>query len=152
MAHFWLSTDDIMSALPTPPRAMTISFHTGTRLYWCDAQLDKIESSDIYGNDRKFILGSQHAALHPFDLIWHYESLIWTDWYYGGLGLNEGFDYAWPKNYVVSNIFLRPAGIHVYDGKKKKIKYIYIYIYSRSSSTYPLRVIRWAGHTHVLQG
>ena len=79
--------------------------------------LNQIETSDIYGGDRKVILDSHQATFHPFGLIWHEGSLMWTDWQYSGIGVSdEDYDEAWPKNYVVGNILSNPVGIHVYDG------------------------------------
>ena len=104
--------------LQGPDLNFILTFCPGSRLYWCDAYLDKIESSDLSGSDRKLLLDSSHGTLHhPFDIIFHHGTLMWTDWKLYGIGVSEGSQHSWPKNYFLPGGFSRPGGFHVYEGK-----------------------------------
>ncbi|XP_072173107.1 uncharacterized protein [Diadema setosum] len=89
----------------------------GDRLYWCDASLDKIESSDPFGLDRKTILDSSHNLIHPFGLIWHRGTLMWTDQDLDGFASLRLDGQDWPSEFAVIGAFTRPAGFYVFDGK-----------------------------------
>ena len=47
------------------------------RLYWVDAKLDKIETSDLNGRHRATLL---QQAPHPFGLTVFGDYMYWTDW------------------------------------------------------------------------
>ena len=51
-------------------------------LYWCDAQLDKIERVDLQGNNRMLILDLSYSndSYHPFGFALYEDALFWTDW------------------------------------------------------------------------
>ena len=85
----------------------------GDRLIWCDARLDKIESSDPLGQDRRLLLDVTHGVLHPFDMIMYQGTLMWTDWNLHGIGVQERDQKAWPRVYANTLIIDRPAGFHV---------------------------------------
>lgn len=92
--------DDIMSGI-------------GDRLIWCDALLDKIESSDTLGQDRRILLDATHGVLHPIDMIMYQGTLMWTDLVFHGIGVQEGDQQAWPRVYTTIAIIAQPGGIHV---------------------------------------
>ena len=48
-------------------------------LYWCDAQLDRIERVDLRGNNRALMLDLSFD-MHPFGLILYSNVLYWSDW------------------------------------------------------------------------
>ena len=48
------------------------------RIYWVDAGLDKIESVDYNGNNRKVVL--LYHGLHPFGVALVPPFLFFTDW------------------------------------------------------------------------
>lgn len=58
------------------PNALCIDY-TAERLYWVDAKLDKIETSDLSGRHRVTLL---QQAPHPFGLTLFGDHLYWTDW------------------------------------------------------------------------
>ena len=60
------------------PNGVTIDMKTG-RIYWCDAELDKIESINMNGTDRRTIITSPHIV-HPFGISTFGGYLYWTDW------------------------------------------------------------------------
>jgi hypothetical protein len=61
----------------TWPNALTIDIPTNT-LYWADAKLHVIESSDIHGRNRRPVLTL--GVRHPFGLTVFENRLFWSDW------------------------------------------------------------------------
>ena len=59
------------------PNGLTIDQATN-RLFWADAKLDKIESSDLAGGNRQLMMSSS-SDIHPFGLALHQDMLYWTD-------------------------------------------------------------------------
>ncbi|XP_035222365.1 low-density lipoprotein receptor-related protein 4-like, partial [Stegodyphus dumicola] len=59
------------------PNGLTIDYEA-RRLYWVDAQLDRIEASDLTGKHRMQLV---HDVLHPFGLTLYGPYLFWTDWH-----------------------------------------------------------------------
>ena len=59
------------------PNALTID-RAAQILYWADASLDKIESSNIDGTNRRTIL--QEGIRHPFSIVSFNSTLYWSDW------------------------------------------------------------------------
>jgi sugar lactone lactonase YvrE len=49
------------------------------RIYWCDAKLDRIESSNYNGSDRRVVLDD--VLPHPFGLTLLGDFIYWTDWH-----------------------------------------------------------------------
>ena len=60
------------------PNAITLDYQTQT-LYWADANLDKIETSDTSGLFRMIITNSQFIV-HPFAITVFKDRLYWSDW------------------------------------------------------------------------
>lgn len=60
------------------PSGLTIN-HITSRLYWVDANLLKIETSDLEGRERK-VLFTQPATPLPYGITVYNGSLFWTDW------------------------------------------------------------------------
>ncbi|XP_071508204.1 uncharacterized protein [Diadema antillarum] len=89
----------------------------GNRLYWCDANLDKIESCDPFGLDRRTLLDSSHISIHPYGLIWHRGTLMWTDWELDGFVSMQLDGQDWPNEFAVIRRFTRPTGFHVFDAQ-----------------------------------
>ena len=58
------------------PNGLAIDYECH-RLYWADAQLDRIETSDLSGRLRVQLV---HGATHPFGLTQLGGYLYWTDW------------------------------------------------------------------------
>lgn len=58
------------------PNGLTID-HDARRLYWADAQLDRIETSDLNGRYRVQLV---QMVTHPFGLAQYGQHLYWTDW------------------------------------------------------------------------
>ncbi|CAD5215557.1 unnamed protein product [Bursaphelenchus xylophilus] len=50
------------------------------RIYWADAKVKMISSSDYYGKNVRTVLHSHTHLRHPFSLTVFEERLYWTDW------------------------------------------------------------------------
>ena len=59
------------------PDGLTIDYTTQI-LYWADASLDKIESSNVDGSNRALL--TTNLILHPFGITYHNGYLYWSDW------------------------------------------------------------------------
>ncbi|XP_022326935.2 low-density lipoprotein receptor-related protein 4-like isoform X2 [Crassostrea virginica] len=58
------------------PNGLSIDYEM-QRLYWVDAKLDKIETSDFNGDNRAVLI---RDIIHPFGLAVYEEHIYWTDW------------------------------------------------------------------------
>lgn len=58
------------------PNGLTID-RPESRLYWNDAKLGNIESSDLEGKDRRLIVSN---LPHPYGLVVVGNHVYWTDW------------------------------------------------------------------------
>uniref|UniRef100_A0A8C4QPU2 LDL receptor related protein 4 n=1 Tax=Eptatretus burgeri TaxID=7764 RepID=A0A8C4QPU2_EPTBU len=58
------------------PNGLTLDYDL-ERMFWVDAQLDRIESSNLEGKARKVLM--DHVP-HPFALTQHEGFIYWTDW------------------------------------------------------------------------
>ncbi|KRZ84264.1 Very low-density lipoprotein receptor [Trichinella sp. T8] len=61
------------------------------RLYWVDAKLKQICSSNYFGQDKKVILNSRNRIYHPFSVSVFEETLYWTDWNSEGVHMANKF-------------------------------------------------------------
>ena len=59
------------------PNALTIEIPTQT-LYWADAKLQIIETSNVDGTGRRILLS--HGVNHPFSMSIFEDYLYWIDW------------------------------------------------------------------------
>lgn len=59
------------------PNGLTID-RDAQLLYWADASLDKIESSNVNGTNRRLLL--RNGVRHPFSIIVFNNTLYWSDW------------------------------------------------------------------------
>uniref|UniRef100_A0AC34G3K7 Low-density lipoprotein receptor repeat class B n=1 Tax=Panagrolaimus sp. ES5 TaxID=591445 RepID=A0AC34G3K7_9BILA len=55
------------------------------KIYWADAFLDKIESCDLNGKNRRTIISDPDAVPHVFGMTIADNFLYWTDWTYRGI-------------------------------------------------------------------
>ena len=63
------------------PFGLTLDYQNQV-LYWIDASLDKIESSNVDGTNRTLIanLASSSPNYHPFSVSFFNSVLYWSDW------------------------------------------------------------------------
>ena len=59
------------------PNGLTIDIESQL-LYWADAKLDKIESSNVDGTNRRTL--TDVGIFHPFSLTMLHGELYWSDW------------------------------------------------------------------------
>lgn len=86
------------------------------RIYWVDARLDKVESVDYNGNNRKVIL--QYSGLHPFGVALVPPFLFFTDW----ATLQEFYQLDAVTGEVLRSYSIiggRPMGIVPYDSTRQ---------------------------------
>ena len=83
-------------------------------LYWCDAQLDKIERVDLQGNNRVLILdlSSNNDSYHPFGLALYEDALFWTDWITQSV---HRYNMTSSLSDVLVHGMGTPMEIHIYD-------------------------------------
>ena len=92
------------------PNGLTIDQATN-RLFWADAKLDTIESSDLTGANRHLILSSS-SDIHPYGLTVHQGMLYWTDWNTKSISRFNLSNAS--KEEIVSGL-QKPMDIHVFD-------------------------------------
>ena len=59
------------------PNALTLDYDSQI-LYWADANLDKIESSNVDGSNRKLV--TVRGLFHTFGITVFQDRLYWSDW------------------------------------------------------------------------
>nr|XP_022902920.1 low-density lipoprotein receptor-related protein 2 [Onthophagus taurus] len=92
------------------PNALTIDYFTD-RLYWADAHLDYIASTDLEGKNRHIVL-SGTSVPHVFALNLFDDYIYWTDWNLKCINRankNTGKDLT-----LLRNTTHRPYDIHIY--------------------------------------
>ena len=104
-AHTTIISSDIVW-----PSGLAIDHHTHT-LYWSDASLDQLESSDFNGEHRTILMERQFI-FYPFGLAYFNSTLYWGDWVVGflyRLSVVDTTDY----NYVRAVLESEPTGLRV---------------------------------------
>ena len=84
-------------------------------MYWCDAALNRIETTDLNGVDRRKLFMITDPDIHPFDIGIYNTYVYWTDWalnklirmdkYAGGIA-----------DAVGPSVFARAGGLHIHQG------------------------------------
>ena len=92
------------------PNGLTIDQATN-RLFWTDAKLDKIEVSDLNGENRQLIMSSS-ANIHPYGLAVYLDILYWTDWNTKSI---SRYNLSSGNQDIVVNGLQKPMDIHVFD-------------------------------------
>ena len=92
------------------PFGLTIDQATN-RLFWTDAQLDKIEMSNLNGGNRQLIMSSA-ANILPCGLAVYQNMLYWTDWNYKSI---SRYNLSSGKQDIVVTGLKKPMDIHVFD-------------------------------------
>jgi len=93
----------------TWPNALTLDYDTQT-LYWMDAYLDKLESSNVNGLNRRLL--SRAYIYHPFGITLFRGRLYWTDWQVNAV-LSAHLNQPQNVSVVMGPLVLDPLGIHV---------------------------------------
>lgn len=104
----------IINSSLTQPSGLAIDY-TERRLYWSDASREKIERSDLDGNNRQVLIS---ATIYPFALSVHGNFIYWTDLQLHGV-------YRAEKNTgsnmieIVKRIEESPRDIHIFTSQKQ---------------------------------
>ena len=94
----------------TWPNALTLDFDTQI-LYWADARLDKIESSNIDGSNR-ILLTNLSTIYHPFSITLFRGVLYWSGWFLQSI-ISVPLDAANRNTTIVPELDERPMAVHV---------------------------------------
>ncbi|XP_035827354.1 low-density lipoprotein receptor-related protein 2 [Aplysia californica] len=97
------------------PNGLTIDFEE-EKIYWADAQKDRIERAGLDGNYREVIV---ETTVHPFSLTVFGFYIYWTDWTLRGIYRAEKHTGANMKM-LVQGLSTRPMGVTVYSQEKQK--------------------------------
>ncbi len=91
------------------PNGLTIDYQT-QRLFWVDANLNIIESSNVDGSDRTVV--TTQLIIHPFDITFHQDRLYWSDWAFKAVLTTHTGE---PDNVtlLVTSLPVEPMGISV---------------------------------------
>ncbi|GFR69842.1 low-density lipoprotein receptor-related protein 2-like, partial [Elysia marginata] len=96
------------------PNGLTVDFEE-ERIYWADAQKDRIERAALDGNYREVIV---ETTVHPFSLTVFGYYIYWTDWTLRGIYRAEKHTGANMKM-LVQGLSNRPMGITVYSTERQ---------------------------------
>ncbi|XP_031563420.1 uncharacterized protein LOC116298966 isoform X2 [Actinia tenebrosa] len=81
------------------------------QLYWADAKVDKIETSDLEGRNRRVLVGGDKAK-HPFSIGILNNRLFWSDWEKEGV---QSVDKQTGKDYAeILNGLENPKGMFLF--------------------------------------
>ena len=85
-------------------------------MYWCDAGLNRVESSDLDGTNRIVHLNTGFFVdIHPFDIGIYQDTILFTDWMFSKL---IQLDVTSGKvSLSGSSVFKRAGGMHIQNGK-----------------------------------
>ena len=98
------------------PNALTIDY-TIDRIWWADAKLHTIESSDLEGRRRQIIL--RQDINHPFALTLFHNFMYWTDWEHHRGSINRANKFNGRDRFVLQESLYSPMGIHVYHRQRQ---------------------------------
>lgn len=98
------------------PNGMTIDY-VSNKLFWVDAKLHIIMSSNLDGTKRSVILSDDHYLRHPFSISVFEDSLYWTDWQTESIHKTNKFNGSAVSNIAIS--LFSPMDIHVFHELKQ---------------------------------
>ncbi|XP_078354052.1 low-density lipoprotein receptor-like isoform X1 [Oculina patagonica] len=98
------------------PNALAVDY-TIDRIWWADAKLHTIESSDLNGRNRRIILSEN--INHPFALTIFQSYVYWTDWHHNAINKANKFT-GEERSVVMENLF-SPMDIHVHHRQRQPI-------------------------------
>ncbi|XP_068676353.1 very low-density lipoprotein receptor-like isoform X2 [Montipora foliosa] len=98
------------------PNALTIDY-TIDRIWWADAKLHTIESSDLEGRRRQIIL--REDINHPFALTLFHNFMYWTDWEHHRGSINRANKFNGRDRLLLQESLYSPMGIHVYHRQRQ---------------------------------
>ncbi|XP_058889689.1 low-density lipoprotein receptor-related protein 2-like isoform X2 [Acipenser ruthenus] len=97
------------------PNGLTLDYEE-ERLYWADANLQKIERCSLTGSNREVIVST---AIYPFAMTVYDQHIYWTDWNTKSIyraNKHDGSD----QIVMIQNLPHRPMDIHVLSSNKQQ--------------------------------
>lgn len=92
------------------PNGITIDV-TLKRIFWSDANYDRLESAKLDGSDRRPVL--EHVIRHPFSLAVFEDTLYWSDWNGKEIQSCNKFDGSQHETIIKDSEGV-PMGIHIF--------------------------------------
>lgn len=101
------------------PNGLTIDYETD-RLFWVDAKLHIIASSDLVGGDRQIVLTSYSFLKHPFAVTVFEDDVYWSDWHSNSI-VKASKHHTKHNNSItpVANDLTSPMDVHIYHRLKQ---------------------------------
>ena len=100
-------------------------------MYWCDAGLNRIETSDLNGENRQILktisqtLDGKEIDVHPFDIGSYNNDVYWSDWALPAIiKMDKLGRYA---KAIGSPVFEQATGLHIFIGMNQ-ILFFFLYI------------------------
>ncbi|XP_069472259.1 low-density lipoprotein receptor-related protein 2 isoform X2 [Ambystoma mexicanum] len=106
---------DIVNTSLVWPNGLTLDYEE-QRLYWADANLQKIERCSLDGANREVIVST---AIYPFAMTLFDQHIFWTDWNTRSVyraNKHDGSD----QIVMIQNLPQRPMDIHVLSNSKQQ--------------------------------
>jgi len=100
----------------TWPNGLTVDYQTG-RLFWTDAKLLRIESSDFDGEHRIIVVSEN--VHHPFAVTVVRDWLFWTDWTDRSIHVCNKTSGRDRKQVIGPNGNLSPLDVHVFSRERQ---------------------------------
>lgn len=103
------------------PNGLAIDYST-QRLYWADANLDKIEYSNVDGSGRTLLETGATGLLHPYALTIEGDLLYWTDWLDNSIYATHkihGTSLDGDINLILEYLIINPNGIEAIGPEKQ---------------------------------
>ena len=93
------------------PNGLTLDYVTQT-LYWCDAQLDRLEKCGTDGTSRMTLPTQPNVLQHPFGITFYMNRLYWGDWQTNAV-FTAPISNTLNTTTVITNLRLDPMTLHV---------------------------------------
>ena len=97
------------------PNALTLDYDS-QMLYWADASLDKIESSNVDGSNRRIV--TVRGIFHPFGITVFQNTLYWSDWRLDAI-LSRRLGASQNTTIIYSNLDTEPMAIVVVSAQRQ---------------------------------
>ena len=98
------------------PNGLTLDYSTQV-LYWADANLDKIESSNVNGSNRRVLVNI--AGYHPFGITLFEDTLYFSDWIINGIRTTNKSGGQSVQTLYRTDCSLRPYGVQVFSEQRQ---------------------------------
>ena len=108
------------------PNGLTLDYVSQT-LYWVDAQLDKIEKSNVDGSMRMLLPTPASAIQHPFGITFFEGYIYWSDWATNSIYTAAVNDTEFGTHVFFTNLTFSPMQLHIVDSSRQPIGKVIIH-------------------------